>query len=378
MASYDLDKLPDAKKTGEEIIRIIQQELLLQFGSKETAVVPEEHAQRLLVGVSSLILKCLSCLVTCQHLSLCYPSHTQNSHGFYFQACGQLELISCMKGVLCQMEMDCMGIIKSVLAGMAVGKFWDVLEDCFAYNEDLADRPPQPSPVPEEKESDLPASSTTTKGAVEARSGSKKRKSGSTVKVVKKPKGIVAPGIPLKDATTVFPTHRDRYHYAGNPGQYIGPRKSVRQPSGEIRGVYSCQYTQHVDTGAPPCNFINEQRNQMAQHIREYHLGIALGCWICQLNGKEYKVYGGKAWSDHMKIHHGETHSEADFFKPAHLDLSGVKLADEVPLDKFLQLLGEQQSGASVTVTESATDVEVKLEVATEGDQPPAPPAPAE
>ena len=79
-----------------------------------------------------------------------------------------------------------------------------------------------------------------------------------------------------------------------------------------------------------------------------------------------------------MKIHHGETHSEADFFKPPHLDLSGVKLADEVPLDKFLQLLGEQQSGASVTVTESATDVEVKLEVATEGDQPPAPPAPAE
>ena len=39
-----------------------------------------------------------------------------------------------------------MGIIKSVLAGMAVGKFWDVLEDCFAYNEDLADRPPQPTP----------------------------------------------------------------------------------------------------------------------------------------------------------------------------------------------------------------------------------------
>ena len=53
LASYDLGKLPDAKKTGEEIIRIIQQELLLQFGSKETAVVPEEHAQRLLVGVSS-------------------------------------------------------------------------------------------------------------------------------------------------------------------------------------------------------------------------------------------------------------------------------------------------------------------------------------
>ena len=52
LASYDLSKLPDAKKSGEEIIRVIQQELLLQFGSKETAVIPEEHAQRMLVGVS--------------------------------------------------------------------------------------------------------------------------------------------------------------------------------------------------------------------------------------------------------------------------------------------------------------------------------------
>ena len=56
LASYDLNKLPNAEKSGEEIIRIIQQELLLQFGSQETAVVPEEHAQRLLVGVSSLLL----------------------------------------------------------------------------------------------------------------------------------------------------------------------------------------------------------------------------------------------------------------------------------------------------------------------------------
>ena len=256
---------------------------------------------------------------------------------------------------------------------MAVGKFWDVLEDCFAYNEDLADRPPPASPVPEEKESDLPADATTTKGASEAR-GSKKRKSASAIKVVKKPKGVITPGIPLKDATTVFPMHRDRYHYAGNPGQHIGPRKSVRQPSGEIRGVYSCQYTQHVDTGAPPCSFINLQRNQMAQHIREYHLGVALGCWVCQLNGKEYKVYGGKAWLDHMKIHHGETHSEDDFFRPAHLDLSSIKLADEVPLDKFLQLLGEQQSETPVVVTESATGVEVKLEVSTGEPQVQAPP----
>ena len=270
------------------------------------------------------------------------------------------------------MEMEAMGIIKSVLAGMAVGKFWDVLEDCFGYDEDLASRPPAPTPVPEEQEADLPVESSTTKGAVEAQQGSKKRKSGTVAKVVKKPKGISGPAIPIKDATMVFPKHKERYHYAGNPGQFIGPRRSVRHPStGEIRGVYSCEYTNKVATNAPPCSFINEQRNQMAQHIREYHLGVALGCWVCQLTGREYKVYGGKAWFDHMKARHGETHTEDEFFKPANLDLSSVKLADEVPLDQFLQLLNEQQPEASVSVTESESAIEMKIEVDAEIHVPP-------
>ena len=56
LAGYDLSKLPDAKRAGEEIIRIIQQELLLRFGSKEVATIPEEEAQKLLVGVSTHIL----------------------------------------------------------------------------------------------------------------------------------------------------------------------------------------------------------------------------------------------------------------------------------------------------------------------------------
>ena len=52
MAAYDLNKLPDARKSGEDIIREIQQELLTRVGSSESAVVPEEDAQRLMVGVS--------------------------------------------------------------------------------------------------------------------------------------------------------------------------------------------------------------------------------------------------------------------------------------------------------------------------------------
>ena len=73
LAGYDLSKLPDAKRAGEEIIRIIQQELLLRFGNKEVATIPEEEAQKLLVGVGThnylLVLLFIS---TCQDSPLVY------------------------------------------------------------------------------------------------------------------------------------------------------------------------------------------------------------------------------------------------------------------------------------------------------------------
>ena len=56
LAAYDLNKLPDARKSGEDIIREIQQELMMRVSSAETAVVPEKDAQCLMVGVSCVIL----------------------------------------------------------------------------------------------------------------------------------------------------------------------------------------------------------------------------------------------------------------------------------------------------------------------------------
>ena len=270
-----------------------------------------------------------------------------------------------MKGVLCKIEADCMGILKTTMAGMAVGKFWDVLVSSFGYDEDLADRPASPPPVPEERPGDLPARSQTTKAAAESGS-KKKRKSGTPVRLIKKPRGVTGSPIPLDAAEVMFPTSSKRYHYTGSPGPFIGPRKSVRNPSGEIRGVYTCEYTKRASDAHEliPCAFINESRNQMAQHVREYHMGVALGCWICHLEGREYKVYGGKAWHDHMVHRHSTTHKEADFYHPAHLDLSAIQLADEVTLPDFLRLLSEQQPKEVVSqTTETSTSVEMKLEV---------------
>ena len=272
-----------------------------------------------------------------------------------------------MKGVLSKAEAECLGVMKSTMAGMAVGKFWDVLEDAFGYDEEAHDEPDPPSPVQLEREADLPAAAKTTKAAAEKAQGGAKRKSSTPSRRPKKPKGVGAPPISLSAAQIIFPTNADRYHYAGNPGPFIGARKTVKMlTTGEIRGVYSCQYTQVAGHGKelPSCNYVNESRLQMAQHVREYHMGIALGCWVCQLAGKEYKVYGGKAWMDHMRRFHGQTHREAEFFKPAHLNLSVVQLDDEISLPDFLRLLSEQQpEGVTVTTSETAGSVEMKLEV---------------
>ena len=80
LAGYDLSKLPDAKRAGEEIIRIIQQELLLRFGNKEVVTIPEEEAQKLLVGVG-----------THNHLLvLLFISNCQDSPLVYLYICCRL------------------------------------------------------------------------------------------------------------------------------------------------------------------------------------------------------------------------------------------------------------------------------------------------
>ena len=52
MASFDISKLPDLHKSGEDIIREINAELLTKFSSAEVGIIPEDEAQRGMVGVS--------------------------------------------------------------------------------------------------------------------------------------------------------------------------------------------------------------------------------------------------------------------------------------------------------------------------------------
>ena len=118
-----------------------------------------------------------------------------------------------------------MSLIKSVLAGTATGKFWDVLENAFGYQE--LD-PPEDTVSPDEDAQDLPSESITTKGDL------KRKKAQSAARAVKRPKGCPRDPLPAAACQLYFPTMKGRHHYVGNPGVYIRDRQVIedREASG--------------------------------------------------------------------------------------------------------------------------------------------------
>ena len=55
IAGMDLSKLPGVEQSGEHCIRNIQEWLLHEVSSSETAILPEDKLQRILVGVCKLL-----------------------------------------------------------------------------------------------------------------------------------------------------------------------------------------------------------------------------------------------------------------------------------------------------------------------------------
>ena len=58
IAGMDLAKLPGVEQSGERCIRNIQEWLLHEVSSEETAVLPEDKLQRIMVGVCIFLFKC--------------------------------------------------------------------------------------------------------------------------------------------------------------------------------------------------------------------------------------------------------------------------------------------------------------------------------
>ena len=88
---------------------------------------------------------------------------------------------------------------------------------------------------------------------------------------------------PLEECKIVYPTSSDGLTMSGVPAEFLSPRSSD--------GHYGCLYG---DCGAKISG-----KPAAASHIRRKHLGIAIGCYVC--NRRYYKPQG---WMDHMKSKH--------------------------------------------------------------------------
>ena len=60
LAGFDFKKLGSMRKEGESVVREIVQELLTSFSHLEVAMLPEQPAQQLLVGVSRRLFRPLT------------------------------------------------------------------------------------------------------------------------------------------------------------------------------------------------------------------------------------------------------------------------------------------------------------------------------
>ena len=125
--NLDTQKL-QTETTGAKIVSKIQDWLLTRVSSQETAILPEDKMQRLLVGVSNLLL-----LILLDSFS----NHSLLNHCFThsLQAFNQLEIATHIEMVASMLRRDATRIIKTVLAGTGTEKLTNVLEATFGEEE---------------------------------------------------------------------------------------------------------------------------------------------------------------------------------------------------------------------------------------------------
>ena len=186
------------------------------------------------------------------------------------------------------MRRDALQTLKAGLAGTATTKLLDVLEAAFGVAE-AEDEVPDIQPTPTKAEEVLPPSIFVPRAAETSGQPStsglkhkaKKDISGaSKCKSVKPSKwGPVA----LADATPFYPTAKQKANYLhiGVDPQYIGQCEGSQFTK---LVVYQCFYGRRCcERGEQPeeCDVLTQNKAQMSTHIRKFHLGICVACYIC-------------------------------------------------------------------------------------------------
>ena len=191
-------------------------------------------------------------------------------------------------------------LMKSVLAGTETKKLQDMLEAAFGSDEE----DDEDIPTEEEKEEE-PSTSSGVKRKIPQPQGSSKQK------VFHPSKGGICA---LTDATIYFPTTLDAstsYLHAGVDSAFYSSHKSSQAMKS---AGYKCNYSVTKNAEGvltPDCTFFSTTKGQLSTHIRQHHLGLTNGCFICPTK----HWWSASAWMEHMKKAHLELGQDAFFVK---------------------------------------------------------------
>ena len=208
------------------------------------------------------------------------------------------------------MRIDSLRTLRVSLAGTATSKFTDVIEAVFGVDEESA--PVFEEEEADEAEEDFPPQGIVEKGAegdvIASTSKGTKRKatsSGSSSKR-KQSKPAKAGVCLLKDATPLFPSDPKLYLHTGVPSEYISKREGSKYVS---NAVYICEYSkaeQAKGNDVPDCDTVCQQKAQVSSHIRQFHLGNCIACYLC-----DHRWWSATEWRKHMKDAHSALSEDA-------------------------------------------------------------------
>ena len=270
------------------------------MSSQETAVLPKDKMQCLLVGVGIIFL----CSHNFPSHSFKHCSHVSNPFPFPFQAFNQLKIATHVEMVASLLRIDSCRIIKTVLAGTATSHFTDVIESAFGGEETADVREAYEEAWEEEDDNE-----EGTEGTEASTTEGTKRKQLSAPSKRKLPR---TEGSSLEDATVHYPTLSDEgnhLHAAVDP-QYIS---SLQSSSHMAAAGYGCLFsvvTKSQGKIVPDCDKISTTKGQMSTHIRKDRLNVAIGCYIC---GRKW--WSAVTWMEHMRKTHSNVGANAYFIK---------------------------------------------------------------
>ena len=198
------------------------------------------------------------------------------------------------------MRLDSIHTLKSALAGTATSKFTDVMEAVFGVEEEFV--PKLEEEEPDEADEEVPAEGVIIKGAEggpkpSTSKGVKHKASSSAASKHKQSKPTKAGVCLPEDATPLFPSDAKGYLHTLVPAEYISKHEGSKYSQ---TAIYICKYAkaeQAKGNDVPNCEVMCQQKAQVSSHIRKFHLGNCIACYLC-----DHRWWSATEWHKHMKF----------------------------------------------------------------------------